>query len=81
MGDTGFESRQIKFYIVDNCQAGSRDRLNGCQVKRPEREFRHFQLSSAEFKNERNCTSAPTVCFSVLYRNNIALSMVKKKAN
>jgi len=56
--------------ISNILQTGSRSKLNGYQVKRSEREVRHFQLSSVEVKNERNYTSSPATCFSGLYRNN-----------
>jgi hypothetical protein len=64
-----------EIYVVDNFQTGSTARLNGYQVKRPEREVRHFQLSSSEIKNERNCTPSPTICFSGLYRNSFTFSL------
>jgi len=68
--DTGFESWQTrKFLLSISSQTGSRAKMNGYQVKRPERKVLHFQLSSVEVKNERNYTSFPTICFSGLYRN------------
>jgi hypothetical protein len=59
-----------EIFVVDNFQTGSRARLSGYQLKKPEREVSHFQLSRAEVKNDRNCTCSPAICFSCLCRNN-----------